>query len=168
MVELIGHTAFLFLLLVGAALAVVARNRRGLLWGSALTTIGLVGTLWISGVEAITSLVAIVFLIFDFFIFAFSGSIRLLPKNSPGNAKASFYPALVVWLVLVFLVAALYFIWQQQWPADQANSIDLDQLLGSVLHDFWDQRSFLLFLIVALIFGVSVGSFFMIEREKQS
>ncbi len=168
MVILLGHVLFTGLLLIGAIRAVVARDRRGLLWGSTLTTMGLVGTLWLSGIGALTSLLAIIFLIFDFCLFTFSGSIRLLPKGASSEHRTNIYPALVIWLALAFLVASLLLIWIPHWPLTPAPESNPDRMLADVLKEFWEHRTFSLYLIVGLIFGVSIGSFFMIERERQS
>lgn len=166
-ISLIIHSFFVLALVVGGLRAAVARDRRSLLWGGVLTTAGAVGTLWASEVSAITVLLAIIFIFFDFMAFAFSGATRLLPSRDSSVVRPGrIYAALVIWLAFALVVAAFYVIWGPGSPISAAATSDQHQLMAAVLSDLWGQQEFSLYLMVALIFGAGVGSFFMIEQEK--
>ena len=158
---------FLCALVLGGARAIFSRDRGALLMGGVLTTVGIVGVLWCLEINAATALLAVIFIIFDFVLFSFSGATKLLPSRSvSGTSLSRVYSTTVIWFLASMLIFALYFIWGGEFLVLSKREIDHGQLIGDVMASLWGAADFSIYLIVALICGAAIGAFFMIEREK--
>lgn len=167
-IKLFMHVALVVALVAGGIRAAAARDRRSLLFGSVLTTVGVIGSLWISEISAIAVLLAIVFIVFDFMVFAFSGATKILPAIESGKkGSGRLYASFVVWLLLTVLVSALYLIWRPGPLGGGEGVAARHQSMITVLNSLWNQDGFPLYLLVALIFATAIGSFFMIEQEEE-